>query len=231
MKIILSHPQMGENIGFVARLMSNFGLHELRLVNPRDGWPNEKAEAVSMAGIDVIKNAKVFSSLNDAIADLSFVIGTGDTPRDMDKKHTTSWDYLSHVSDIDHKNVGLLFGCEKYGLSNDEVNLCDLMVTIPTSDVNSSLNLAHAVCVMLYEISKYQDFSISEKTADASATKEEVSFFTDYLLSSLDEADYFKSSNMKNAMVRNVKNIFHGRGFTSQNIRTLFGIIRSLNER
>ena len=151
--IILVHPQLGENIGMVARAMANFGLAELRLVNPRDGWPSEKAISAASKADHVIDAARVFTSLEEAVADLNFVYAT--TARDR-------YGYKEVRSPVVAANTlrqrfrageatGILFGRERTGLTNEEIALADELVTFPVNPAFASLNLAQAVLLMSYE--------------------------------------------------------------------------------
>lgn len=225
--VILSAPQMGENIGAVARIMSNFGVDELRIVNPRDGWPNEKAQAMSAHGSFVLDQAKVYDSLQDAIADRSIVYGTASLERFMVKPIITPWEM--ERAEFQNNKVGFLFGCEKSGLTNDELSLCDAIIRIPTSEKNHSLNIAQAVAILLYEYMKIEasDVKVAESIGEL-ATKEEVTHLISFLESNLDERNFFKSPNMKPTMMRNITNMLVKAKLSQQDARTLFGIFRAM---
>lgn len=224
--VILSAPQMGENIGAVARIMSNFGVDELRIVNPRDGWPNEKAISMSAHGSFVLDQARIYESLQDAIADRNIVYGTASLERFMVKSVITPWEM--ERAEFQNNKVGFLFGCEKSGLTNDELSLCDAIIRIPTSEKNHSLNIAQAVAIVLYE---YMKFELSETEVVESpelATKEEVGHLISFLETNLDELNFFKSANMKPTMMRNITNMLVKAKLSPQDARTLFGIFRAL---
>ena len=131
--VVLAHPQLGENIGTAARAMANFGLHELRLVAPRDGWPNEKALTASSGAHWIVEGAKVFDDLPAALIDVNYVYATTARPRDMIKEVITPEqagdDMRARVAR--GEKVALLFGRERWGLSNEEVSLADIIVTAP----------------------------------------------------------------------------------------------------
>src|SRR6187200_1860009 len=145
--VILVNPQLGENIGTAARAMANFGLSELRIVQPRDGWPNAKALAAASGAVDVIAGAQVFDGLSLAIADLHFVYATTARPRDMIKTVITpemaGADMRSRIGE--GQRLGILFGRERWGLDNDEVALADVIVSAPVNPAFASLNIAQAV--------------------------------------------------------------------------------------
>ncbi len=126
--IILVCPQMGENIGAVARTMKNFGLQDLRIVKPRDKWPNPKAELLSVGAVDIIKSAKIYEDVLTAIRDLNFVYSTTVRQRDMNKEYVMSQDLLSDYPKS--QKVGILFGRESSGLTNTEIMLSNKIITI-----------------------------------------------------------------------------------------------------
>ncbi len=151
--IILAFPQLGENIGMVARAMANFGLSELRLVSPRDGWPSEKARSAASRADHVIDGAKLYETLEEALADLNFVYAT--TARDRDGFKPVRSPIVA-ARELRHRfkegeKVGIIFGRERTGLTNAEVALADEIVTFPVNPAFASLNLAQAVLLMSYE--------------------------------------------------------------------------------
>src|ERR1700761_3738944 len=151
--IILCEPQLGENIGTTARAMANFGLWDLRLVNPRDGWPNEKAIAAASRADHVINKVRVFGTLEEAIADLTYVLATTARRRDLQKEvlgpDVAAQRLATHIGG--GAAAGLLFGRERWGLYNEEVAIADAIVTLPVEAAFASLNIAQAVLVLAYE--------------------------------------------------------------------------------
>ena len=190
--IILVHPQLGENIGMVARAMANFGLAELRLVNPRDGWPSEKAISAASKADHVIAAARVFSSLEEAVADLNFVYAT--TARDRYGYKEVRSPVVA-AEDLRKRfrageATGILFGRERTGLTNEEIALADELVTFPVNPAFASLNLAQAVLLMSYEWMKTGMGSL-EETAFAAlpqrpAKKDELQGLFDHMEEALD---------------------------------------------
>lgn len=223
--IILTRPQLGENIGSVARVMSNFGLSDLRIVNPRKDWSKERALELSANGAFVFENATYYDSLENALFDVQILYGTASLRRFMNKEVTTS--YQIPEFKILNKTVGILFGCEQSGLSNEELNLCDKIIEIPTSELNHSLNLAQAVAIIAYEFSKFQ-FKASSLTAIEAISKKDLKRFVDFLDELLEEKNFFKSPKMKPTMMQNITNIFARNQLTDQELRTLYGIVRAL---
>ncbi len=233
--IILVHPQLGENIGMVARAMANFGLAELRLVNPRDGWPSEKASAAASKADHVIDNAKLYSSLEDAIADLNFVYAT--TARDRDgfkpvRGPETAAATLRQRFKQGEK-TGILFGREKSGLTNEEVALADEIVTFPVNPAFASLNIAQAVLLMSYEWMKGSmsgDESLPFQSAEHHpANKAELQGLFDHVEEALDARGYFRPADKKPRLVENLRTVLTRPGFTPSEINVLRGIISSLD--
>ena len=150
--IVLSHPQLGENIGAAARAMKNFGLSDLRLVSPRDPWPNKKADAMSAGAIDIVRQARVFDNLNGALTDLHLVYATTARDRGTTKEVITPTEAARRLrrAALSGNKTAILFGGERAGLENDEVSLADAVVTIPTAEL-TSLNLGQAVLLLSYE--------------------------------------------------------------------------------
>ncbi len=221
--IILVAPQMGENIGATARVMSNFGLDDLRLVSPRDGWPNLKANEMAAHGEFIIEKARVFETVNDSIADLNFLIATTANPRYMEKPITSP----REVYNLAQGKVGIMFGCERSGLTNEQLVMADVITQIPTSTINPSLNIAQAVGVMCYELFT-QDLELPKNKKTQLATKGELDFFLTFLESNLEKTDFFKNKKLAPTMKRNIRNIFTRQSLTSQDTRTLMGVVRAL---
>lgn len=222
-------PQLAENIGSVARVMSNFGLENLRIVSPRDGWPpDDKAFKLAAKGCDILHNAVVYNDINSAISDLNFIIASTARNRYMQKEQMDSKELASYCNQKFNNNtkIGILFGRENNGLTNEEVSLADVISVIPTDAINPSLNLAQAVSIIAYEFFSTQNFPDNE--LKEICNKSEFSNFFDILISSLDNKNYFKEMNIKKNMIQNIRNIFAKTELSSQEIRTLIGIIKNL---
>jgi tRNA/rRNA methyltransferase len=229
-KIVLVCPQLAENIGAVARVMSNFGLENLRIVSPRDGWPpSEKAYELAAKGEYIVKNAEIYKDVDSALLDLNFVIAATARTRYMEKKLSTPRESVSHCNTKLSKvsKIGIMFGRENNGLSNAELGLADLLAIIPTSDKNPSLNLAQAVSIFAYEFYSAQNTMPSKGRADL-CSKEELVNLMSYIVTSLERKEYFKEPNIKRHMIQNMQNIFVKAGVTSQEVSTLMGVVRAL---
>jgi len=151
--IILVEPKYSGNIGSVARVMKNFDFHNLYLVNPCD--LNDEGYRRAMHAVDILENAKIFQSFEDAIKDVDFLIATSSIETTSEKKYLRNPMYLPEFSKKIYEiegNIGLVFGREDYGLYNDEIKKCDLLLKIPTSNVYPSMNLSHAVAIVLYTL-------------------------------------------------------------------------------
>ena len=233
--IILVEPQLGENIGMVARAMANFGLAELRLVNPRDGWPSEKARSAAAKADHVIDGTKVFETLEEAIADLNFVYATTARHRDGFKpvrSPVTAAETLRTKFRSGEK-TGILFGREKSGLSNEDVALADEIVTFPVNPAFASLNIAQAVLLMSYEWMKSDIEDLHAVPFDApeqpAATKDQVIGMFEHLEQALEARNYFHPPHKKPKLVENLRAVFTRRAFTTPEIHVIRGVITSLD--
>lgn len=222
--IILSHPQMGENIGACARAMKNFGLTSLRIINPRDGWPNQKSISNAVGAANIIENAEIYNSIEEAISDLEFIYGTTATKRDMNKNHILS----KNLSDNFNSEVktGIIFGRESSGLTNNEISVCNKIITIDTDKEFSSLNIAQAVLLISYEIFKPIDRTDLQNNQNL-ATKEELQYFFNHIFTLLENKNFFKVDEKKEIMQRNIINLFSRiDNLSKTEIQTLRGILK-----
>ncbi len=233
--IVLVEPQLGENIGMVARAMANFGLSELRLVNPRDGWPSDKARSAASKADHVIDAARVYATTQEAIADLNFVYATTARERYGYKPVRSP---VVAARTLRSKNAlgqgtGILFGRERTGLKNEEVALADEIVTFPVNPAFASLNLAQAVLLMSYEWmnSGLQSLEVTPFQAleQHPATKEQLFGFFDHIEEALDARGYFRPLAKKAKMVDNLRAVLSRQAFTESEISVLRGVISSLD--
>lgn len=232
--VILCEPQLGENIGTTARAMANFGLWDLRLVNPRDGWPNERAVAAASRADHVIERVRVFETTEAAIADLSLVYATTARRRDLQKPvlgpEEASAKLVSHING--GAGAGLLFGRERYGLLNEEISLADAIVTLPVEAAFASLNIAQAVLILSYEWRRQSDLGNALPFTgglDAPASRQELFGLFGQLEETLDRTGFFKTEGKRPLMVNNLRAIFSRASLTEQEIRTLRGVISSID--
>jgi tRNA/rRNA methyltransferase len=233
--IVLVEPQLGENIGMVARAMANFGLAELRLVNPRDGWPSEKARAAASRADHVIDAVRVFDDLPSAIADLNFVFATTARERDGFKavRGPVEAGRMLRAGEAAGRRTGILFGRERFGLSNEEVGLADEIVTFPVDPTFASLNIAQAVLLMSYEWRKSglaDETETNFSTPDMPpATKAQLQGLFDHLESALETRGYFRPPAKKPKMVENLRSVLTRAGFAEPELKVLRGIVASLD--
>lgn len=241
--VILARPQMGENIGAAARAMMNCGLADLRLVNPRDGWPNPLAVPMAAGGSKIIENARVFDNLVDATHDVSFMVAASARRRDLPIKsadpRVVASMLLAHARDAEKGlQTALLFGPEASGLNNDEVVLADVLVTAPLNPAYPSLNLAQAVLLMAWE---WRMASHLADTLDPAliapqpnmpdgqrASIQERDFFFQRLETALDDGGFFTTPDMAASVKRNMRALFSRAMPSVQEINTLHGIIQAL---
>jgi tRNA/rRNA methyltransferase len=234
--VILCEPQLGENIGTTARAMANFGLWDLRLVNPRDGWPNEKAVAAASRADHVIDRVRVFETVEAAIADLSLIYATTARRRDMQKPvlgpEEAAQRVISHIAG--GQGAGILFGREKWGLNNEEVALSDAIVTLPVEAAFASLNIAQAVLIIAYEWRRQSDLGktlLFSETLAPPATKGELLQLFEHLEQSLDDAGFFTAPDKRPTVVNNLRAMLSRGALSGQEVRTLHGVISSIERK
>jgi tRNA/rRNA methyltransferase len=229
--IILVKPQMGENIGAAARIMHNFGLTDLRLIAPRDGWPNQKAIDMASGAAKIIANAKVFDSFENATADLTMLYATTARERDMNKEALTPREFSGELSQ-NHK-TGIVFGPERSGLENFEVTHCNKILYIPVNPEYRSLNIAQAVAVICYEVSQAPALQQSPSEAELAekATKGDYNALFSFLESALDASNFFQVAEKKPKMMDNIRNIFSRLDLSDQEMRTLRGVLKALTSK
>jgi tRNA/rRNA methyltransferase len=234
--VILVEPQLGENIGTAARAMANFGLWDLRLVNPRDGWPNVHAVRAASRADHVLDKVTVFGTLEEAIADLDLVLATTARSRDMQKDvlgpDAATTTLSGHIAG--GGKAGVLFGRERWGLYNDEVALADAIVTFPVEPAFASLNIAQAVLLMSYEWRRQADggaLPFTEPPASPAATKDELMGLFTHLEGVLDTTGFFTSADKRPSMVNNLRTALTRARLTAQEVRTFRGVISSIDRK
>lgn len=228
---ILVRPQMGENIGFVARAIKNFNIKHLRIVNPKCHWPNHKALATSVGAKDILKSTKVYNSIEKSIGDLDIIFASTSRIRRINKKIISVLDLKNKVKK--KRKIGILFGPESSGLSNDEISYADYLVKIPTNKKFSSLNLSHSAIIFCFEIFQYfSNKKVIYKSGYRSLTakKFEVNKFLRFIVSRLDKKGFLQPGHKRKSMIRNISNIFHRINLSEQEIRILLGIFSTLND-
>ena len=228
---ILVRPQLGENIGATARALKNFSLSKLRIVNPRTGWPNQKAIATSVDAKDILQSSRIYTSLDKSVGDLDIIFATTSRMRKVNKKIISIFDLNKKIKN--NQKIGIVFGPEASGLSNDELNCADYLVKIPTNKKFSSLNLSHSIilfCFQLFGFFSKKNIVYKSKYKSLKAKKSEVNNFLNIIIGSLDKSGFLQPTHKRRSMIRNIKNIFYRINLSEQEIRILLGIFATLNE-
>ena len=228
---ILSRPQLGENVGSTARALKNFNIPNLRIVNPRCVWPNKKSIDTSVGAKNILESAKIYNSIEESIGNLDIIFASTARVRKINKKVISITDFTKKIKN--NKKVGIIFGPEASGLSNNELNCADYLVTIPTNKNFTSLNLSHSVIIFCFQLfqhfnKKKTRFSSSYKSSMAS--KSEINKFLSFIIKGLDKKGFLQPSHKRQSMIRNINNIFHRINLSEQEIRILLGVFSSFNE-
>jgi tRNA/rRNA methyltransferase len=230
--VVLVEPQLGENVGSAARAMANFGLSQMRLVKPRQPWPNEKARVMAAGADRVLDATALYDTAAEAVADCTLVLAATARAHDQAKPVVGPEEAVrllaQHVAA--GENVAVLFGRERYGLEGHEVGLADRVVTFPINPTFASVNLAQAVLVMAYEWFKFAGsglpFAMPQKSPPA--TKQQLLAFFANLERELDKVEFFRPPEKREGMLVNLHNIFHRMELSQQDIQTLHGVILAI---
>lgn len=233
--VILVEPQLGENIGMAARAMGNFALSRLRIVNPRDGWPNVAAQRAAAGADHILSRVELFDGVEAAVADLDLLFATTARAHDQAKPvvgpEAAAREMSGHIAG--GGKCGILFGRERAGLTNDEVALANRVVTFPVNPGFASLNLAQAVLLMGYEWFKLATegelpFAMPERSERAS--QHQMQAFFENLVRELDRVEFLRPAEKRETMLVNLRNIFSRMEPTKQDMHTLHGVIMAIAE-
>ena len=232
--VILSRPQMGENIGAAARAMKNFGLSDLRLIAPQCEWPNDRAMILASGAGDIIESARVYATATEALADIRILFATTARGRDVLREILTPEAAARRLraAEAEGLKTAILFGSERAGLDNDEMSLADAAITIPTSKF-SSLNLGQSVLLLGYEWLKSADATPASRTRKTEAlpsSRADLIGLFEHLERELDAAQFFFPPEKKEAMVRNVRAMILRSHLSDQETRTIRGMIVALTK-
>jgi tRNA/rRNA methyltransferase len=230
--IVLVRPQLGENVGTAARAMHNFGLTELRLVEPKCGWPSVKALQAASGATEILNRLRTFTRVEDAVADLEVLFATTARPRDLPKRvlSAASAAREARAALRENRKVGVLFGPERTGLSNDDLIFADAVLSVPLNPDFSSLNLAQAVLLVGYEwFQAGAPAPLRQASAPSRrATKGELDQLVEHLVGELDAADFFRTADRRQSMVRTLKVIVQRADLHEADVHLLRGVIKSL---
>lgn len=230
--MVLVEPQLGENIGAVARAMLNFGLSEMVIVNPRDGWPNEKAVAMASGASVVLDRARIAATTAEGVAESTFVLAMTARPRESLLPVLTPREAAEEMK----RRVGagercaIMLGAERAGLSNEDVSLSDGVISIPVNPAFASLNIAQAAVVMAYEWAIADGRAAPPADLDLApqATKDEFEGFIRQLFDALDDRRYFFPPEKRDTMERKLRTAFARAALREGEVRTLRGVIKAL---
>ena len=231
--VILVRPQLGDNIGMAARAMLNCGLSSLRLVSPRDGWPNPKAVRAASGADVVLEKATLFDTVAAAVADLERVVATTARNRELTQRILTPRRAASEMRGWigEGEKVGILFGPERTGLTNDDMVHADTALSIPLNPQFSSLNIAQAVLLVAYEWAVAGEGTPEERMSEHAtrpATKDELINLFAHLERALDQSGFLRNKAMRPAMVHNLRAFLQRAAMTEQEVRSFHGVIKYL---
>jgi tRNA/rRNA methyltransferase len=233
--VVLVEPQLGENIGMAARAMGNFGLTRLRLVKPRDGWPNMAAQRAAAGADHILEQVELFDTVEAAVADCALLFATTARAHDQAKPVVAPEGAAREIVEEVTRGAtaGILFGRERSGLTNEEVALANRIVTFPVNPGFASLNLAQAVLLMGYEWFKLASggmtpFSMPERSERASS--HQMQTFFDNLVAELDKVEFLRPAEKRDVMLVNLRNIFSRMEPSKQDMHTLHGVVMAIAE-
>ena len=215
----------------VARVMNNFSLKELIIVNPRESWLNDKSINSAKKADKIISKVKVYNNLSDALKKFTYVIATTNRKRFINKKSTNNFRNISNILN-NYKKVAFVFGPENSGLSNEDLRLSDLIFSINTNNNSNSLNLSHAVAIISYSVFELSNLNKSKIKSEKNnhANKEELSKYFDFLFDNLSSKNFFVPKEKTNSMKNNIYNIYLKSSLTKKELQTLWGITKKLTK-
>lgn len=226
---ILVNPQIGENIGAAARALANFEHVDLRLVAPRDGWPNKRAIGMASGAFGLI-TPTVYDTLRDALSDCHYAFATTARKRDCVKPVFTPESACCQGLNCAEQKTAFVFGAERTGLSAEDISLCQAIISIPVNPQFASLNLAQSVLLVAYEWHKQNlGLPADQKIIEYdSARQEDVESFLQRLEAELDDKHFFRDEALKPTVARHIRDIFTRAELTDQELRTLHGVVSAL---
>ncbi len=232
---VLVEPQMGENIGSAARAMWNFGLEHMSLVNPRDGWPNPKAEAMASGAARVLDNVAVTETTGQALQQMNFTFATTARTRDLTKPVMTPEAAMAKAHSLiaQGQKVAVMFGPERAGLANEDVVQANALISVPVNPAFASLNLAQCVLLLAYEWRRLAGTDLGERMDMAGAEFAqtiEVQKLMERLEGALDETGFFWPEDKAESMILTLRNMMSRMPLTQPDVRTFHGIIKALQK-
>tara|TARA_Y100000590_G_scaffold346224_1_gene396411 strand:+ start:59 stop:763 length:705 start_codon:yes stop_codon:yes gene_type:complete len=227
---LLVKPQLSENIGFSARGLKNFGFNTLDLVDPKETWPNKKAVATSVGAKDILRKTKVYSNIRDAINKYDIVYASSARRRDINKRHLSFNQFIQSIKKNKKKKVGIMFGPEASGLSNDDISYSNYIFKIPVNKQFESINLSHSVILICYEIFKNlkPNYFRKEKKLIDVISKKKLNTFVNFVESRLEKKGFFSPKEKKKIMLINLRNIFGRTQLSNKELRILSSVFSKL---
>ena len=227
---ILIKPQIGENTGACARSLKNFGFTKLNIVSPKHSWPNTKAKATSVGAYDILKKAKIYNNVSEAINEFDIVFSLSSRTRDINKKHITINQFLKIIDQKKNIKYGLMFGPEASGLSNKDLSFSNYVLEIPTSKKFKSLNLSHSLTIICYEIFKiFSPKKLKKRSKNSGiSSKKNIKKILDHLKYLLEQKNFFIPEEKKHSMIMNINNLFYRFEPNDKELRILASIISTL---
>ena len=227
---VLIKPQLPENIGFCARALKNFGFKKLDLVQPKEKWPNRKAVATSVGANDILKKTKIYSDIKSAVNSYDIVYASSARKRDINKKHLSFKQFIESIKKNKNKNIGVIFGPEASGLSNEDITHSNYIFKIPVSKSFESINLSHSLILVCFELFKAlkPGYLKKQKKLTDIASKKNFNTFFDFLENKLEEKGFFNPKEKKKTMLMNLRNIFGRMQLSNKELRILSSVFSKL---
>ncbi len=227
---LLVKPQLPENIGFSARGLKNFGFKTLDLVSPKETWPNKKATATSVGAKDILSKTKVYLNIKDAINKYDIVYASSARRRDINKRHLSFNQFIQSIKKNKKKKIGIMFGPEASGLSNEDISYSNYIFKIPVNKNFESINLSHSIILICYEIFKNlkPSYFKKEKKLINVISKAKLNTFVSFVESRLEKKGFFSPREKKKTMLINLRNIFGRTQLSNKELRILSSVFSKL---
>ena len=227
---LLVKPQLPENIGFCARGLKNFGFKTLDIISPKETWPNKKAIATSVGAKDILNKTKVYTNIQDAIKKYDIIYASSVRRRDINKRHLSFNEFIKNIKMNKKKKIGIMFGPEASGLSNDDISYSNFIFKIPVNRNFESINLSHSVILICYEIFKNlkPSFFKKEKKLIDIISKKKLNIFLNFVESRLEKKGFFSPREKKKIMLINLRNIFERTQLSNKELRILSSVFSKL---
>ena len=227
---LLVNPQLPENIGFCARAIKNFGFKRLDVINPKEKWPNKKALATSVGAKDILKKTKIFPSIKDATKNYDIIYASSARKRDINKKHLSFKKFIESIKKNKNKKIGIIFGPEASGLSNEDIVNCNYIFKIPVNKKFESINLSHSLIIVCYEIFRSFKTSYFNKGKELNniINKKKLNNLMHFVENRLEKKGFFQPSEKRKTMLINLRNIFGRTELSYKELRILSSIFSKL---